>query len=272
MSNWLLVVVGIIFVLCILNGGIKGLFKIAISLLASVITIVLVIFLSPYVQEVIIEYTVLDEFVQEKCMEIFMPDLTASMLEGKDLTGTVLEEFSEEELNSMEVIDWDVLGMTVDQVIGITDEITKDQQIRIIENSNFPEFIKDLLLENNNNTIYETLGVTRFTEYAAAYISNLVVKVVAFLLTFVFAFIIVKALSAAIDIIGELPVIGFMNHFGGAVLGIAQAVLIVWIIFLVITVCCTTEIGQSCFEMIEDNSFLSFLYDTNILLKKLLYD
>lgn len=270
MSNWLLIIVGIIFALCILNGGIKGIFKIGITLLSSIITIVLVIFLSPYVQDAIVKYSVLDEIVQEKCLEVFMPDLTASMLEGKDLTGTVLEDFSIKDLENMETIDWDALGMEAKEVLGLVDEVTKEQQMEMIESSALPTFMKEQLLENNNSAIYEQLGVTRFTEYVAAYMSHLVVKVVAFLLTFVFAFVIVKALSAAIDIIGELPLIGAVNHIGGAVLGLVQAVLLVWIIFLVITVFCTTTVGQMCFEMIEKSRLLSFLYDTNILLNKIL--
>ena len=142
MNNWLLIVVGIIFALCMLNGGIRGFFKIGISLLSSVITIVLVIFLSPYVQDAIVKYSVLDELVQDKCMEVFMPDLTASMLEGKDLTGTVLEDFSVKDLENMGAIDWDALGMSADEVLGLVDEVTQNQQIKMIEDSNLPTFFR----------------------------------------------------------------------------------------------------------------------------------
>lgn len=253
-----------------INGGIKGFFKIGISMLSAVITIVIVIYASPYVQDAVIKYTVLDEIVEEKCLEAFMPKLTLSMLEGQDLTGTSLERFSFSELEEMETLDWEAMGMSTEEVMGIVGEFTQDQQIALVEESTLPQFVKDLLLENNNSAIYEELGVRYFAEYIAGYMSNMVVEIVSFLLTFIFAFVIVKALSAVIDIIGELPVIGALNHAGGAVIGIAQGLLLVWILFLIITVVCTTEFGKECFRMIEESQILTILYNTNILLSKIL--
>ena len=270
MDNWLLVLVAIIFFLCMVIGGVRGFFKIGISLLSAVLTLVIVIFVSPYVRDAIVKYTVLDEIVEEKCLETFMPNLTSSMLEGRDLTGTPLEGLTASEIEEMGTINWDAMGMTVEEVIGLAGEFTQTQQTNLIEESVLPEFVKELLLENNNNAIYEELGVKYFAEYVAEYMSNMVVKIVSFLLTFVFAFVIMKALSAAIDIIGELPVIGMLNHAGGAVIGILQAVLIVWFLFLIITLMYTTQLGRDCFVMIEESKFLSFLYDTNILLNKIL--
>ena len=101
MDNWLLIIVGIIFLLSMISGGVKGFFKISISLISSILTVVLVIYLSPYVEEAIIKYSPLDEMVEEKCVEIFMPNLTGAMLEGIDLTGTPLEGFSIEELKNI---------------------------------------------------------------------------------------------------------------------------------------------------------------------------
>lgn len=270
MDNWLLILVAVIFFLCIVIGGIRGFFKITISLLSMILTLVIVIFASPYVQEAVEKYTVLDEIVEEKCLETFLPNLTSSMLEGKDLTGTPLEGLTSTEIEAMKNINWDAMGMAVDDVIKLVGEFTQTQQIELIEKSSLPEFVKNLLLENNNTAVYKELGVTYFAEYVAEYMSNMVVKIVSFLITFIFAFVIIKALSAAVDIIGELPVIGTLNHAGGAVIGIAQAVIIVWFLFLLITLLYTTQLGRDCFAMIEESKFLSFMYDTNLLLNKLL--
>lgn len=270
MENWLLILVAVIFFLCIVIGGIKGFFKIAVSLLSAVLTLVIVVFASPYVQDAVEKYTVLDEIVEEKCLEILMPDLTAAMLEGKDLTGTPLEGLTASEIEEISTINWDAMGMAVDDVVKLAGEFTQTQQTELIVNSILPQFMKDLLLENNNTAIYEELGVTFFAEYVAEYMSNMVVRIVSFLLTFIFAFIIVKALSAVVDLIGELPVLGTLNHVGGALVGIVQAVLIVWFLFLIITLMCTSQLGRDCFVMIEESKFLSFLYDTNIFLNRIL--
>ena len=99
----------------------------------------------------------------------------------------------------------------------------------------------------------------------------MILKVVAFLVTFILVWILVRALMAAVDLIGELPILGFFNHLGGAVVGAAAALVIVWLLFLIITLLYNNAIGQSCFEMIEKSSILTFLYDNNILITKLLF-
>ena len=56
MDNWLLIIVGVIFLLCIAVGYIRGFFKIGLSLLSSVLTIVIMMYLSPYVADALAKY------------------------------------------------------------------------------------------------------------------------------------------------------------------------------------------------------------------------
>ena len=170
----------------------------------------------------------------------------------------------------MSDLDLSRLGITASDVVKALGEIPKDQQIKELEESNLPQFLKDALLENNNTTIYEELGVQTFAAYVASYISRMVIKILSFLVTFIVAVIIVRALMAAVDIIGELPVIGFFNHLGGVALGGVIALLIVWVGFLVLTLLYSTEAGKTCFDLIEQSEILTFLYEKNLLLAKLL--
>ena len=104
----------------------------------------------------------------------------------------------------------------------------------------------------------------------AAYASHLVLNLLSFLVTFLLAIILVKALMFAVNIIGELPVLGLANHIAGGALGLLLALVIVWIGFLIMTLAYTTEAGSACFEMVEKSSILRFLYETNPLLIRLL--
>ena len=133
-----------------------------------------------------------------------------------------------------------------------------------------PQFLKDELIENNNSTIYSELGVQSFPQYVATYISRLILNLVSFLVTFLLAIIIVKALMFAVNIIGELPVLGVVNHIAGGVLGLVLAVVIVWLGFLVMTLAYATEAGAACSEMMEQSNILRFMYETNPLLIRLL--
>ena len=270
MDNWLLIIVGVIFLISIVAGYVRGLLKIGISLLATVLSIVLVMFLAPYVSDALIKWTPADEMIEEKCMEMFMPQISADTLKNADLSGTSLGELNQDQLAVINNLDWNQLGINIQDILNIIGEIPKEVQIQEIENAALPEFLKNRLLENNNSTIYQELGVKSFPEYAASYIARMILKVVAFLVTFILVWILVRALMAAVDLIGELPILGFFNHLGGAVVGAAAALVIVWLLFLIITLLYNNAIGQSCFEMIEKSSILTFLYDNNILITKLL--
>ena len=109
-----------------------------------------------------------------------------------------------------------------------------------------------------------------FPHYVAAYLARLVLNLISFLVTFLLAIIIVKALMFAVNIIGDLPVLGLINRIAGGALGLVLAIVIVWIGFIIMTLAYTTEAGMACFEMVEKSSVLQFLYDTNPLLIRLL--
>ena len=270
MNNWLLIIVGVIFLLCIAVGYIRGFFKIGLSLLSSVLTIVIMMYLSPYVADALAKYTPIDEMIEKKCVESFMPEVSGSIFEGKDLTGTPFANIDDDTLQNIANEDWKRIGITTDDILNVIGEIPKDQQISLIEKSNLPSFLKTALLENNNSEIYDELGVSKFPNYVAEYISRMVIKILSFLVTFVLTFVIVRALMVAVDIIGELPMLGFLNHCGGGVLGLGVALVIVWLLFLVLTLIYSTDVGKQCFELIEKSPVLTGLYQMNPLLTKLL--
>ena len=270
MDNWLLIIVAVIFLICIVVGAVRGFFRIGLSLLSSVLTIIIVIYTAPMVGDMVAKFTPFDEMVEEKCVELFVPEISADLFAGKDLTGTSLEYLSREELQNLGSVDWRALGIAAEDILDVIGDIPKEEQVRQVENSIFPEFVKEALLDNNNNAVYEELGVDSFPKYVASYISRMVIHILSFLVTFILAIIIVKALMAAVDIIGELPVIGTLNHIGGALLGALGALLIVWVIFLIVTLLYSTNIGTQCFEMIKNSQILTLLYRTNLLLGKLM--
>ena len=270
MNNWLLIIVATVFIVCIVVGYVRGFLKLGISLLSTVLTLVIVLFLSPLVADALSEYTPVDDYIETRVVEAFIPDITEEQLAGYDVSGTPLEDLSREQLENLNELDWNLIGLTVDDILNVIGEIPQDVQITEIENAPLPQFLKDQLMENNNSTIYGELGVQDFPHYVAAYMARLVLKLISFLVTFLLAIIIVKALMFAVNIIGELPVLGLINRFAGGALGLVLALVIVWVGFLVMTLAYSTAAGSACFEMVEKSSVLQFLYNTNPLLLRLL--
>lgn len=270
MENRLLILVGIIFLICVVFGYVWGFLKFGLSLFSTVITLVLVSFLSPYVSDALTKYTPIDELIEKKCIETFMPEIPVEDLLKADLSGTPLAGLDRDQIEKLNDKDWSKLGINGEDILSVLGEIPKDDQIKAIKNASIPQFLKDLLLENNNNAIYNELGVTTFVEYVASYISRMIINLISFLVTFLIAIILVKALMVAVHIIGELPVLGTVNHLAGGALGLVLGLIIVWVGFLILALAYSTDFGKVCFEMIEDSSILTFLYEHNPLLIRLL--
>lgn len=231
--NELLVVVGAIFLVCMIVGYVRGFIKIVASLAATLAIIVLVSFLTPYVSGAILKYTPVQKMVEDKCMEIF--------LQEKPLDGQADVDMSEVELS-------------------------RDTQIALIEQAKLPKVFQQLLIENNNREIYEALGVTTFVEYISVYLAKMMSNIVGFLVTMLLVTIIVRTILYVLGVIGDLPVIGGMNRLTGAVLGLGTGLVIVWVMFVAITMLYDTQIGKFCFEKIGESSILTSLYDSNLLM------
>lgn len=228
----LLIVVGLIFLVCVIVGYARGFIKIVASLAATIATIVLVSFLSPHVSAIILKTVPMEEMLQEKCQEI------------------LISNFEEEERD-------DILSEV---------ENSQDMQIAIIENAKLPEAFRQLLLENNNKEIYEALGVTTFSEYIGSYLARLIANIIGFLLTLIVVMIVVRTILFTVGFIGKLPVIGGLNRVAGGILGLGTGLIIVWVVFVVITLMYDTEIGSQCLESISNNELLKYLYEHNILM------
>lgn len=226
--NHLLIIVGIIFFICMLVGLYKGLLKIVASLAITIATIVLVLFLSPYVSKAIITYTPLEKSVQRYCTK------TMGMEDKKE------------------------------------QEPTREEQIRTIEGADLPMVFQNLLLDNNNDEIYKSIGVVSFQDYLYKYLATKIADILAFVLTFLIVTIVARVVVYILGIISDLPVVGGMNRLAGGVLGLGTGLVIVWVLLAVVTLLYQTTLGASCMQDIARSEILTFLYDNNLLMKWIL--
>lgn len=222
--NTLLIVVAVIFLASVLIAYKKGFVKIAASLAATIISILLVMLVSPYVSGWIQEHTPLQETVQEKCGEMF-------------------------EANTEGV-----------------ENVSQEAQFSAIESVGLPKIFEDMLKVNNNDEVYEALGVSSFVDYIGAYIAKLIADLIAFLVTFILSGIIVRIAIRMLGVIDKIPLIGGINHVLGGVVGIGIGIFIIWVLFIVITLLYNTSIGAACLEDINSSDILTKLYENNILM------
>ena len=229
--NKLLLIVGAIFLISIIVGYIRGFLKIALSLAVTIASIFLVTAITPHISNWLQESTSIAETVQSKLMEMFETSTGASA----EMLATV--------------------------------ETSREQQISLIEGAGLPSVIQEMLLENNNNEVYEALGVTNFVDYIGAYATKLIADIIAFLVAWILVSIIARVLMAVAGVVGKIPVIGGVNRIAGGVAGVGIGLIIVWILFVLVTLLYNTSFGQMCMNDIAASKILTKLYDGNILMK-----
>lgn len=147
------------------------------------------------------------------------------------------------------------------------DAEVKTEQVQMIEGMKLPDNLKEMLLENNNAEAYSFLNVSGFYDYVGAYLANVIVSAMAYLITFLLVWTVLRVVLVACDIMAMLPVLHGVNKLAGAALGAAEAVILIWIAFLLVTIFCNGEIGQMIFGLIEENPFLTILYSKNVIMK-----
>lgn len=145
-------------------------------------------------------------------------------------------------------------------------KIKRAEQTKKIQEMKLPQKLKDSLIENNNTEIYDALKVSGFYHYIARYLSKLVINCISFFLTFFIGCILIRFLLKILDFLTEVPILHGLNCVGGMILGAVEALIGIWLFFLVVTIVGSTEFGQAMYQYIDDNVWLSLLYNNNYLL------
>ena len=297
--NWLLITVGAIFLISIIVGICKGAIKIAVSLTTTIVTLFLVFFATPYVAKAIAKYTPLDDLIKSQVVSTMANVATSQVtgesgglsessvrkvLEAAGVTEDMLSQYgisiedivngsiSSEDLAKYGISSNVLDGLSDDKKGSIEDaineaEIPRDVQVAAIEKADLPDVFKNLLSVNNNSEIYKELGVDTFAQYVGSYLARLIINIVAFLCTFVLITIVLRAIVFALDIVSNLPVLGFINRLAGGAIGVIGALVIVWTVFVVITLLYTTSFGKEMYRMIQSDAILKTIYEYNPILK-----
>ena len=113
---------------------------------------------------------------------------------------------------------------------------------------------------------HKELAVNSFNDYVPKFMANLIMNIISFVITWLIVASFIWLAVMTLDVIANLPVIHGINQILGLGLGAGQALVIVWIIFLVITIFGGTEIGKELLKMIEKSAVLDQLYKWNVLL------
>lgn len=302
--NVLLGIVGAVFLIGFFIGVYRGAIRIAVSIATTIVTLVVVCFASPYVAELVETYTPVNEVIEEKVSSAITTAaltqlngsqenasasvgltrervekvLKAAGVDEEDLAehGISIDDIVNGNVTSQDLAKYGISSSVLGGVSGSSTDsdsaslsdinIPSDIQGQAIEEADMPQIFKNLLQKNNNSDTYAELGVKSFAEYVGKYLSNLIIYLVSYIVTFLLVTLILRAIIFSLDIVADLPVLGFVNRLAGGVIGLLCAATVIWIVFIIITLLYTTEAGKALYDTIQAEPYLKALYDFNPIL------
>lgn len=124
----------------------------------------------------------------------------------------------------------------------------------------FPEAILKPIAEGTADA-QETIQ-----EYVIDELTDTIIKALTFLVLTLIIYIAIRIIIAVLDVFSKLPIISGINKWAGAVIGIVQGLLFIWIASLVLMAFSDKSWAQEVFRQINDNGFLSFIYNNNMVI------
>ena len=138
----------------------------------------------------------------------------------------------------------------------------------IIENITWlPKVLTEQIRDNNNSAMYEVLGVHTLHEYISTYITNMIISMLAILITwFLIKIVLIGALKKLGNIVEHLPVISQFNQLGGGLVGALKGLLTLSIIMLIIPIIVANPNLSDIGMKLEASYFVQWIYKHNLVI------
>ena len=113
-------------------------------------------------------------------------------------------------------------------------------------------------------------GADAYNSYITARIADIIFKAAVYVACYIIVSIIVFIIGILLNVVSRLPVLKQINRISGGIIGLAMGVIFVWLGFVIITFLGNTSFASEAFRQIDENAFLTFMYDRNIILNILI--
>ena len=230
--NWVLILVIAILAGYTLVGFTKGFLKIVYSLVSWIVILVVVIVATPYIENYLKNDTDIYNKAVVYCEE-------------------AIREQAQKEL--------------AERGEGIEESLSENELFALIADKIPEELLANLKIKANELTdeLMDSQGLYNKTAIAMA---ELLIQGISTFVAIILGVIISIIISILLGFIAHLPIIGFANRLLGLAAGAVNGLLVVWIVFYLVAVLCTTELGSAIITQIYANKMLTYLYENNIVL------
>ena len=301
--NILEIAVAAVILLFAAAGYRKGFVKKLAAMVSLLVSVVLVSALLPWITAFLKENTPVYTMIEEQCRTVMEKQIGEALFSGAEKStgessqaeiyrnmgreemkalieangydGSLLDALSDEQLEQYKEqyiqqyfgSDTTDSGGSENSGAFLLGNLTRIEQTELIENLPLPEFLQDILLDYNNEEGYQGLGVSTFQDYLVGFIATGILNVAAFLVSVLIVHLLLWLSISALSILTNLPVIRVVNRVAGLALGLLQALLVLWLAFLILSLVSGTGIGMQLMKMVESSKWLNWLYQSNLFLE-----
>ena len=251
MSNFVLIMVLVIFGGCFYMGSRKGLVRTVFGLFSSIVVLLAGTVISPIISNQLRNNDKIFNAIStriEKSIENYGKNGTRDeqSVDKKKTKGK-----KSKSKKSREIINADDIYVPYKLLTGnqAVEEIITD----ILKNEHIKKAREDVQKEVNHRV--------------AIYLTGIVINSGTFILVYFILSVGLLVLGKMLNIISKLPVINELNRMVGGIVGIFQGLVIVWLIFTLMMVFIEKPFIQEGMRQIEENAFLRILYESNIIAK-----
>ena len=247
--NWLLVGVLFTLIFCTIKGYQKGFIRVAFSLVSFFLVIAFVVWAEPYISSYLEKNTEISETIQQKCEE-------------------QLRISAQNNTEQQDLVQQGEEGQNSDQQMA-ENQNAQAESLKVA-GIILPKALEQPLVAQGigaADQILESSGV--YAEIAKT-LAHFIISGISFFLAFIVAVILVRAISGILNLVSHLPIIHGVNKMLGIAAGFVQGIFYVWLFFYLIAICCTSSFGMLMNRYIDQSSFLTYLYQNNLLLQILM--
>ena len=254
MSNFVLIMVIVIFAGCFYLGSRRGLVRTVFGLFSSVVVLLAGTVISPVISN------------QLRNNEKFFNAISTRIEKSLENYGK-----NEEKKEIQEKPEKKVQTKKKDKNIKKGESgISMDERYlpykMLTENKAVEEIVSDILKNEHIKKAKEDIQ-KEVNHRVAIYLTGIVINSGTFIAVYFILSVGLFVLSRVLNIISKLPVLNELNRMGGGIVGIFQGLVIVWLIFTLMMVFIDKPFVQEAMEQIENNFFLNLLYESNIFAK-----
>lgn len=237
--NWLLIIVILVLAGNIVWGFSRGFLRVIYSMLAWIAILVFVTWATPYVANVLTEKTNIDNRIESNL---------------------------DEKLH--ELVIGDTNGQKEDREPDVQNPGQGKKNYRDLQ-MKLPDAVTNKLFDTNKiaDQILEGSGAY---DVVAGRATDLVMRVISFVLVLLIAVISFHLLSVVLKVVEKLPLIGGINRLLGLFAGLVKGILIIWLAFAIIAMAGTTDIGIALISYIYESPLLIWVYENNFVLTLLM--